>query len=285
MEIVKQAEGKNYTDLIVNIVKSSLEEYNYALSILLCNELIMLTNELLDAESYKAYYDNIFESIPVLREVYIKNYGKIPDETSDVKEVFATFAIYIFLENKIYKIFAQRFLENKEEAFKIINDIFPKSMELKYTIIPEVDNKDNTYFFYETFKMTSMNDFLKFDTLKMIERGVKVNICANCGKYFIPQSKSNEKYCNNTFSDGKTCKALSYKIRLNGDEVEQLYRKAYKTQNAKKQRYAHIPNIEERFKNWSIAAKNKKELCNSGKIKIEEFKKWLEDNKDWNKKS
>ena len=29
-------------------------------------------------------------------------------------------------------------------------------------------------------------------------------ICENCGKYFIPKNKSNEKYCNNIFKNGKT---------------------------------------------------------------------------------
>lgn len=126
---------------------------------------------------------------------------------------------------------------------------------------------------------------MKYDILKVIERKININICKNCGKYFIPRNKSNEKYCYNIFENEKTCKELSYQLKLNNDEVEKIYRNSYKTQNAKKQRNSHIKNIDKKFKSWSIKAKEQKDLCKNGTITIEAFKKWLEDNNNWHKKN
>lgn len=79
---------------------------------------------------------------------------------------------------------------------------------------------------------------------------------------------------------GKTCKELSYEIKLQNDEITQIYRKAYKTQNAKKFRNGHIPNIDIKFKNWVKSAQNQKQLCTN----LDDFKQWLKDNENWHLK-
>lgn len=282
--IIANSKGDNFTEFLINIIKDSSKEFNYVLSVLLCNELILLVNELLDSKNYTTFYENKFHEIPEFYDTYLKHYGSIPNETSDTKEILASLISYIGTYKKLYKIFIKDFFENKQEAIGIINELFPNSMELKYTIIPNIDVKNNTYFFQEIFKITTLNDFMKYDILKIIERKININVCENCGKYFIPKNKSNEKYCNNIFEKEKTCKELSYQLKLNNNEVEKLYRNSYKTQNAKKQRNSHIKNIESKFKNWSIMAKEQKDLCKNGSITIETFKKWLEDNNDWHKK-
>ena len=81
--------------------------------------------------------------------------------------------------------------------------------------------------------------------------------------------------------NGKTCKELSYEIKLQNDEITNIYRKAYKTQNAKKQRNIHIPNIDEKFKKWVEEAKYQKELCKKEEISPQKFKKWLKENEEW----
>ena len=80
---------------------------------------------------------------------------------------------------------------------------------------------------------------------------------------------------------GKTFKELSYEIKLQEDEIAQIYRNAYKTQNAKKQRNRHIKEIDERFKDWVIKAQEKKNQCSEKKISLEEFKQWLKNNENW----
>ena len=80
---------------------------------------------------------------------------------------------------------------------------------------------------------------------------------------------------------GKTCKELSYEIKLQNDEITKTYRNAYKTQNAKKQRNKHIKGINERFKEWVVNAQEQKKQCVEKNISLEDFKKWLKDNDNW----
>lgn len=83
---------------------------------------------------------------------------------------------------------------------------------------------------------------------------------------------------------GKTCKELSYEIKLQNDELTNIYRKAYKTQNAKKNRNKHIKDINIRFNQWVKEAQKQKKKCIENKISLEDFRKWLKDNENWNLK-
>lgn len=83
---------------------------------------------------------------------------------------------------------------------------------------------------------------------------------------------------------GKTCKDLSYEIKLQNDKIANVYRTAYKTQNAKKNRNTQILDIENRFKNWVKLAQEQKELCSNNAISLEDFQKWLKDNENWHLK-
>lgn len=60
-----------------------------------------------------------------------------------------------------------------------------------------------------------------------------------------------------------------------------VLRKKYRTENAKKNRYSHIPNIEKKFQTWYSKAKVQKLLCEKGKITYEEFCNWFIENKKW----
>ena len=80
---------------------------------------------------------------------------------------------------------------------------------------------------------------------------------------------------------GKTCKELSYEIKLQNDDITKTYRNAYKTQNAKKHRNTHIKGIENRFHKWLLNAQEQKKLCSDKIISLEDFKQWLKDNENW----
>lgn len=281
--IVENAQGKNFTDLLVNIMKNSEGQFGYIVSALLCNQLILLTNDILEAKSFSDFYKQRFNEIPHYYNTYEKHYGNFPNKSSSVKEVLLSFISYIGTYQNLYRAFIQDFIEGSENALSLINELVPTSMELGYKILPNIDAKQHTYYFLEIFKLTDLDTFMKYDILKIIERRININKCSNCGKYFIPKNKSNEKYCDNIFKDNKTCKAISYNVKLEKDEIENLYRKAYKTQNAKKHRNSHIKNINDTFKKWSTEAKMQKDLCKNNIITIEEFKIWLTKNENWHK--
>lgn len=280
-DIVENAKGEKFIDLIYNIIKNSEKEFGFIIAALLCNQLITLTNEILEEKNYREFYKKRFNPIPNFYEEYVKRYGEFPDESSSVKEVLSSFVSYMMISQRIYKKFVKSFFEGTDKAFYVINELFPKSMELGYKIAPRIDLDENTYYCQEIFLLNDLEMFLKYDILKIIERKININKCDNCGKYFIPKNKANEKYCDNIFKDNKSCKKIAYQLKLENDEVENLYRKTYKTQNAKKQRNSYIKNIDIRFKKWTVEAKKQKELCKENKITIEEFKIWIKNNENW----
>ncbi len=106
--------------------------------------------------------------------------------------------------------------------------------------------------------------------------------CENCGKYFFPRKRSDEKYCDRVTKNGKTCKQIGYsESKLKTDSIKSLYRKIYKTQNARKQRNKeNIIDIDKKFLTWHNYAKKQLELCKNSKISVEELKNNISSS-DW----
>lgn len=61
-----------------------------------------------------------------------------------------------------------------------------------------------------TYNITSFMDFLVFIYSRLSQEHRNVKICANCNRYFIPQKRSDEKYCMNPSPQDqlKTCKEV-----------------------------------------------------------------------------
>jgi len=131
-----------------------------------------------------------------------------------------------------------------------------------------------------SYMIYTLKEISYLDYFKVSSQHIPIKKCENCGKYFIPKVRSDEKYCNNIFKDGKTCKQLGYEIKLKNNEFKAAYRSAYKTQRARIAYNRHIENYEElHFKPWEKAAKQT--LADfSSKKDIDGFQKWLKDNKD-----
>lgn len=132
------------------------------------------------------------------------------------------------------------------------------------------------------YKISQLSDFVAFDASNYVKSKYTIKKCENCGKYFIPISRSDEIYCDNIFDNetGKTCKEIGYEIKLSKDAYRTAYRTAYKTQRARIKYNSHISDYEQKhFKPWDIAAK---EALNNFQSKddIEGFKDWLKTNKD-----
>ena len=70
------------------------------------------------------------------------------------------------------------------------------------------------HYIFETFE-----SMFRYCILHMIENNIMLKKCENCGKYFYPASRSDEKYCNNVLKNGKTCRQLGYEIKVNNDEL------------------------------------------------------------------
>lgn len=127
-------------------------------------------------------------------------------------------------------------------------------------------------------KFSILNAIVLNDFLSVVNAGLLYAMadntsfckCKNCGSFFIPSKRSDELYC-------PKCKSISYDEKIKADVVLSEYRKIYKTQNARKQRNSHIPEIASRFQSWAVFAKAQLLECRQGHIDLEELKKRISD--------
>jgi hypothetical protein len=206
----------------------------------------------------------------------------------DKKTVLKAFNLSDFLielfesDNVSIKYLIEFLLDNNSESlYKVLGNELSKIGPIKYRIFSDIEIDDDIQMPLEVYSFKSQHDFILFTIYKAAASNIPFNKCKNCGKYFVPTTKSNEIYCTRVFRNGKTCRDIGYEISVQSDEIAKIYRNAYKTQNAKKQRNKNIPNIEKQFSNWASQAKEMYKFCKDNKIKLDEFSKWLKDHQDW----
>ena len=145
-----------------------------------------------------------------------------------------------------------------------------------------IDNisHNNIYTYY----INNLYDLYDLTLYHIVTFNYIIKKCENCGRYFYPQTRDDEIYCNNIYKNNKTCKQIGYEIKANQDDILNPYRKIYKTQNARKQRNKHINNIDARFSKWSKHANSILKKCQDGKITIDKMKQlisgdeWMKEN-------
>ena len=148
-------------------------------------------------------------------------------------------------------------------------------MVIRYEFIKNSSFTEVVTIGWDNDDLCSLPDYCMYLVLK---NKIAVNKCQNCGKFFVPSSRSDEIYCDNIFKDGKTCKQIGYERKVNKDEYKKAYRTAYKTKNAAKNRkLKKSPTAEDDFKEWVSEAKKKLEKAKAGEITLEEFKRWLKE--------
>ena len=136
-------------------------------------------------------------------------------------------------------------------------------------------NYKNIEFAYET---DSFFSILYLFMWKLTKLNNVVYVCKNCGKYFIPDFQYNSKYCNNIYSDNKTCREIAaqiqYKKKLEAKPVLKKCRTFYQTlqKNASLYGGKHI----ERYENFKKESKVMKKAYEEGNISIEKFSNWID---------
>ena len=136
----------------------------------------------------------------------------------------------------------------------------------------------NIEFTYETNNFYSMLYLLMW---KLTKLNNVVYVCKNCGKYFIPDFQYNSKYCNNIYSENKTCKEIAaqiqYKKKLESKPVLKKCRTFYQTlqKNASLYGGKHI----ERYEKFKKESKIIKKALEDGNISVKKFNDWIESKK------
>lgn len=127
----------------------------------------------------------------------------------------------------------------------------------------------------DEYSFHSLFDLIGYEVHQLKGKNGCIKECKNCGRLFIPASRSDEKYCDFIVDGYKTCKQAAFAIRLDKDEVLKEYRKIYKTQNARKQRNPQRRDISVKFDSWKMFAREQLKACQDGKITLEDMKKTI----------
>ncbi len=107
----------------------------------------------------------------------------------------------------------------------------------------------------------------------------EIKKCKNCGKYFVPEKRTDELYCTNIYEDGKTCKEIgSFKVKqkmINNDDDLRTYRNVYQKLLLRTRRNPENIQYEKEFEKFKEDNRKMREKLNKGKINYEEYVEWL----------
>lgn len=144
-------------------------------------------------------------------------------------------------------------------------------------------NKNNNFTFSPySYICTKLENalFLSFINILNIN-SIKIRECANCGKYFFPISKSNEKFCTNRISrtSKKTCRAVGafkvYNNKIKDNEIESLIRTTSSYFSMQVKRNSDIDLYKKKYDEWKNNYKQKKTLYKNNEITKEELIEWI----------
>ena len=119
---------------------------------------------------------------------------------------------------------------------------------------------------------------MRFELMKMVSLDVPIRKCANCGRYFILDGRSDIEYCSRSLADqpGKTCQDVGalnkYMDKVHADPIRKEFHKAYK-RNHSRVRVGTMTQTE--FLEWSDEAREKRDQCIARAIDENEFMEWV----------
>lgn len=107
----------------------------------------------------------------------------------------------------------------------------------------------------------------------------EIKKCKNCGKYFVPEKRTDELYCNNIYEDGRTCKEIgSFKVKqkmINDDDDLRTYRNVYQKLLLRTRRNPDNIQYEKEFEKFKDDNRKMRDKLDKGKITYEEYVEWL----------
>ena len=128
---------------------------------------------------------------------------------------------------------------------------------------------------------------MRFELMKMVSLDVPIRKCANCGRYFILDGRSDIEYCSRPLADqpGKTCQDVGalnkYMDKVHANPIRKEFHKAYK-RNHSRVRVGTMTQSE--FLEWSDEARKKRDQCIAGVLSKDEFMEWVNNDRRYAKR-
>mgnify|MGYP001851321755 CR=1 FL=1 len=137
---------------------------------------------------------------------------------------------------------------------------------------------------FTTYRVCTIKELLTISFIEILKSQLVIKKCKNCGKYFIPESRTDEKYCNNPSpqNPNKTCKEYGAKktyrdeiksqpVKSEHNKTSQFYRMRINRAKNEKEKSLY----EKKFNTYKEQYKNKKEQYKQGKLKEADFIEWI----------
>lgn len=231
----------------------------------------------------------------------IKNF----DSTSDnwkINEIAIIFSKYIMNIKSTIENFCTYLNTNHDDVKKyLLWDMYIPNSTYNYGVFDDEDQAIyiQPAFEYNHFENTNSLDKLiplrKYQISEFIEllnlfidlylqKKFIINKCEYCGKYFIPDNRSDEKYCSNPCPDApsKTCKDYASKknyaekqksdiINHEDYNTRQFFRMRIKRSKSEKEKYFYERN----FETYKINYPKKRKKFENTKLSEDEFANWI----------
>lgn len=140
-----------------------------------------------------------------------------------------------------------------------------------------------------SYDIENIKDFCCVNIKYFIDNKIRLSCCTNCGKYFIPDKRSDTKYCNNISpqNPNKTCKEISaqtiYRESLKSDLIKKEYTKTdqyYRTRKNRAKNEKEQEKITKRSNKFKEDYKRQSKKHKKGELTEEEFIEWIKNQKD-----
>lgn len=225
---------------------------------------------------YKEYANNMNSIKDILDDIIIDT-----DERIDIDTLS---------EEELYKA-----IQNEEEYLKKYT-IKNEDFRLDF-LAPEIDDLRLDFVMYDFFPYNvdgTLSDnipysfksnnylnilYISLKQLLYMNNNLSIRKCANCGKYFIPKTMRDTKYCDEIFKDNKTCKEigreLAFKERLDKNPLLKTYRTRYQTLSKQAAERDH----HEMYEYFKKAGPEMRKKYINNEITDEEFQNWIDSTK------
>ena len=175
-----------------------------------------------------------------------------------------------------------KYLDNNKikinlSAFEVLRDLsdFPKRQDETQRIINEA-NINSSYFI----ECTDIVQSLLIELIEVSNLNIEIKTCKNCGKFFVPDNRSDEIFCSNIYENGKTCKEIGHfkvqqKLIQENDDLR-IYRNVYQKLLLRTRRNPTNTKYAREFEFFKDENTKWKEDISNGIATEEEYIKWLE---------
>ena len=182
--------------------------------------------------------------------------------------------------NKGSKVLSLFDSENLKLEFNNFGDFTKFSIKNEDDVQEIANNIDTNLLNSYSFSCSDIIQSFIIELLEMAEMDtIEIKKCKNCGKFFVPENRSDELYCGNIYENGKTCKEVGHfrkkqKLMKENDDLR-IYRNVYQKLLLRTRRNPNNSEYEKDFKDFKEKNLELKEKINNNELTQEDYMKWL----------